>query len=158
MKKRNTWAVNYLALLALLFIFIIGSLVLMNVGVRVYKNIVVNNGENYRLRTSLSYLATKIRQSDEVGAVSVTEEDGVPVLLLKEKLDSGDYRTMLYCYDGHLRELFQEEGMEYKLEDGMEIVDLNRMEIEQQENRIVLTAVDGEEQERLVIYLRSEGE
>ena len=84
-KRRNAWIANYASMLALLCVFIIGSLALMNVGVHVYKNIVENNAENFRLRASLSYMATKVRQYDAVDTISVQEEEGVPMLVFQEE-------------------------------------------------------------------------
>lgn len=158
MKKRqkSTWIVNYAGTMAILCCMIIGALVLLNVGTRVYKNIVENNAENFSLRASLSYVATKVRQCDEAGQILVKEENGVPMLVLKEKLDSGNYQTMIYCYKGMLRELFQEDGMEYKLEDGLEITKLKELQVEcLRDNCIHFVAVDQEEKEELVLALRS---
>lgn len=154
-KRRNTWIANYASILALLCIFIIGSLVLMNVGVHVYKNIVENNAENFRLRASLSYLATRVRQYDTADTVSVREEDGVPMLVFAEELEGVTYLTRIYCYNGNMMELFQEEGLEHDLNDGFEIMELDDLQIEQQENQILLTAMDGGEKESLTLSLRS---
>jgi len=154
-KRRNTWIANYVSMLALLCIFIIGSLVLMNVGVHVYKNIVENNAENFRLRASLSYMATKVRQYDTADTISVQEENGVPMLVFQEDLDGTKYLTRIYCYEGNMMELFQEEGLEHDLNDGFEIMELDDLYIEQQGNQILLTAIDGGEKETLALSLRS---
>ena len=57
MKKREKsgWVISYGGVLAILCAFVIGALVLINVGVHVYKGIVENNGENFHLRASLSF-------------------------------------------------------------------------------------------------------
>lgn len=155
-KKHHTWIVNYMAMLSLLAIFAVGSLVLMNVGVHVYKNIVENNGENFRLRASLSYAATKVRQYDREGAISVVKEGDTPVLVLKEEIEGVPYCTMLYAYKGSLRELFQEEGWKHELEDGLEIMDLQDFQIAKEGKTLSFTAVEGEEEETLQLYLRSD--
>lgn len=154
-KRRNTWIASYASILALLCIFIIGSLVLMNVGIHVYKNIVENNVENFRLRASLSYVATKVRQYDTEDGILVQEEDGVPMLVFQEQLEGATYLTRIYCYDGNMMELFQEEGLEHDLKDGFEIMELEDLQIEQRENQILLTAMDGGEKESLTLSLRS---
>lgn len=155
-KQQSIWIANYAGILAILCSFVIGSLVLVNVGVHVYKNIVENNAENFSLRASLSYVATKVRQCDKADSISITEEEGVPILVLREELQSGTYRTMIYCYKGKLRELFQEEGMEYKLADGLEVTDLTEFQVKHlKNNRLQFVANNGEEQENLVLSLRS---
>ena len=155
-KQPGTWIANYAGILAILCSYVIGSLVLVNVGVHVYKNIVENNAENFSLRASLSYVATKVRQCDRSDSISITEEEGVPILVLREELQSGTYRTMIYCYKGKLRELFQEEGMEYKLADGLEVTDLTKFQVNSiEDNRLQFVAGNGEEEENLVLSLRS---
>lgn len=155
-KRRNTWIANYACMLALLCTFIIGSLVLMNVGVHVYKNIVENNAQNFRLRASLSYVATKVRQYDMADTISVREEDGVPMLVFQEELEGSKYLTRIYCYDGNMMELFQEEGLEHDLKDGFEIMELDNLQIQKQGNQILLTAMDDGEKESLTLSLRSD--
>ena len=156
MKKRNNWIINYMAILSLLCIFIIGSLILMKVGVHVYKNIVESNGENFRLRSSLSYVATKVRQHDMTDAISVEEKDGIQMLVLKEQIDGVEYETRIYSYDGALRELFQEKGMEYKPADGLQIMEIMDFQVEKDKNHLSFTAIDQEEQENLRMTLKSE--
>lgn len=155
-KQRSTWIANYAGILAILCSFVIGSLVLVNVGIHVYKNIVENNAKNFSLRASLAYVATKVRQCDRNDCIFITEEEGVPILVIKEELQSGTYRTMIYCYKGKLRELFQEEGMEYKLADGLEVTDLTEFRVSNLEGRrLQFVAVNQEEEEEnLVLSLR----
>ena len=63
---------------------------------------------------------------------------------------------MIYCYKGKLRELFQEEGMEYKLADGLEVTDLTKFQVNSiEDNRLQFVAGNGEEEENLVLSLRS---
>lgn len=155
-KQQSTWIANYAGILAILCSFVIGSLVLVNVGVHVYKNIVENNAENFSLRASLAYVATKVRQCDRIDSISVQEEDGVPILVLWEELESGTYRTMIYCYKGKLRELFQEKGMEYKLADGLEVTNLTDFQVKSLGNsRLQFVAGNGQEEESLILSLRS---
>ena len=138
------------------FAVYVGSLALTSVGVYVYKNIVENNAQNYQLRVSLSYVATKVHQYDTSGQISVEEENGIPILVLRESLDSGNYRTMLYCYKGKMRELFQEEGLSYSLEDGMEVMELDQLKLKQDGKQIFVKAIENGEQEQLVLNIRSE--
>ena len=154
-RRRNTWIANYACILSLLCVFIIGALVMMNVGVHVYKNTIENNAENFRLRASLSYVATKVRQYDTVDSVQVQEEEGIPVLILKETLDTGIYETRIYCYGGRMMELFQEQNLEHHLEDGIEVMELEELSMEMQGKSISLIAKDGEQKEEITLSLRA---
>lgn len=121
--EERSWIVNLISTVVILGVFAISALLLLNVGVRVYKNITLSNAENFKLRTSLSYVATKVRQSDETGLIRYTEKEGVGVLSLLEKLEDGNYETLIYYYDGSLRELYQEEGAQLSLDIGTPIVE-----------------------------------
>ena len=155
-KQQSHWIINYVGILSLLCSFMIGSLVLINVGVHVYKNIVEHNVENFRLRASLSYVATKVRQYDVKDGVSVEEHEGVPVLVLRETKESGTYRTMIYCYDGNLMELFQEESMEFQLKDGLEVMPISQFDVRQiTPKQLQFEVVNGEERQTLDLSLRS---
>lgn len=142
--------------MAILGCFAIGALVLANVGVQVYKNIVTSNSENFKLRTSLSYIATKVRQCDERGCVYITKEQGTPMLILEERGEGIDCITRIYFYKGELKELYQEKGMEYQLKDGLAVTELKEFDILQlPNNRISMTAKNKQgEKENLVISLR----
>ncbi|MEG1658167.1 MAG: DUF4860 domain-containing protein [Oscillibacter sp.] len=57
-------------------------------------------------RTALQYVATKVRQGDTAGGVTLREFGGLPALCLTDTVDGAVYETYLYEYDGYLRELF----------------------------------------------------
>lgn len=156
-KHSKGWIINIVCILAILSIFAISALLLANVGVQVYKNIVVSNTENFRLRTSLSFVATKIRQSDAYDKILMEERDTVPMLVLKEEVDGITYDTRIYYYDGILRELYQETGSEYELSYGEEITEIADFTIElENENLIKLTAINADqESESLYICMRT---
>jgi hypothetical protein len=158
MEKHNkAWLSNLLSAFLILGIFMIFSLILINVGAKVYKNIVLSNNANFELRTSLSYLATKIRQADSSSLKAAEENDGYTILSLKEEINGEYYETLIYHYDGFLREIFQEEGMEYDLGSGIETIEIDEFTIEETETGLLhLTARNkAGEMEDLKIYLRS---
>ena len=82
-REQKLWMINFISVLAILGVFAIGSLVLCNVGVRVYKNIVVNSNENFKQRTSLLYIATKLRHYDQTDSISMREIECINVLVLQ---------------------------------------------------------------------------
>lgn len=123
-QKEKGWIVSFLCSIILLGIFAIGALLLLNVGVRVYKNIVMNNAENYKLRTSLSYVATKLRQTDAQGSVGIEEREELPVLCLREMDGELEMETLIYFYQGGLREIYQMAGAGFMPDSGEVIVEL----------------------------------
>lgn len=155
--EQRSWIVNLISTMVILGVFAISALLLLNVGVRVYKNIALSNSENFKLRTSLSYVATKVRQSDESGLIQYVEKEGVGVLSLMEKLEDGNYETLIYYYDGSLRELYQEEGANLPLEIGTPIVEAADFRMEIDENGCITMEVENGsgDQETLRINVRT---
>jgi hypothetical protein len=159
MKKRygRGWIFNYICILSMLGAFAVSALVLMNVGVRVYKNITVKNAETFQLRTSLSYVATKIRQTDTKDNIFITDHKGIKVLTLDEVIKGVTYETFIYPYQGKLYELYQEKNNNCKLSDGMEVMDLNDMQFQRISNGLIkITASNAiGDSEELLIDIRA---
>lgn len=84
--------------------------------------------------TALTYIAEKVHQSDEAGAVRVGNIGGCPALIIRQDVGSL-YDTYIYAYEGSLRELMikceldpapsmgrpllELEGLDLSLEDGL---------------------------------------
>ena len=158
--KRKSFFVNFLCTIGILGAFAIASLVLANVGVRVYKNIVLENSNNFKLRTSLSYVATKVRQADAEGMVYIDRREDTDVLVMEEDIEGVPYERLIYYFKGKLYEVFHEKGGEFYLGDTaygytiMEIDDFNMTN--QGDSGLRLTAVNGSgEEESLVLHLRT---
>lgn len=117
---KKAWMVSLVSMVFMLGIFAVSALFLVNVGMQVYKNIVVANNDNFELRTSLAYVATKVRQADAMGMVKLCEKDGVEVLVLGEENEDGAFETCLYFWDGYLYEHFMEKDGYFELGYGME--------------------------------------
>ncbi|MCR5585207.1 MAG: DUF4860 domain-containing protein [Lachnospiraceae bacterium] len=134
-------------------IFLVCAVALVTVGVMEYKNIAVSNVENYKLRTSLSYVATKVRQSDKEGCVELKDVKGTKMLLLYEEIDGTTYETSIYWHDGSLREYYHEKGSEFEPENGFEVVPVSAFSFEQRNDgllAITATDVDGKTESMFV--------
>lgn len=109
-----------LALTALLF------------GARVYKNIVdiTSTHERYDDRLCLSYLWTKIKNSDTADSIHICEFGGVNALCLDESIDGVTYRTLIYTRGGRLYELFSETELAVGPEDGTELLEVSALQFE----------------------------
>lgn len=130
-KKQKAWMVNLISVFLILGVFMITSLILTNVGVQAYKNVVLANNDNFELRTSLAYVATKVRQTDTIDSTYLEDKDGTTVLVLGEEIDGERYETLIYYYDGYLCELFREKGMEYDLSYGVQTMEIAEFVIEE---------------------------
>ena len=137
--------------------FAIAALVLLSAGTKEYESIVLAANENFELRTSLSYVATKIRQYDTSGSVSVENINGTDVLVLREELEGDVYDTMIYYMDGSVCELMQAEGYgDPDLAFGFASMEIDSFELRQDGNAITVTAGNARgDTESLTVYLRS---
>lgn len=156
-KERKTWMVQFISTIFILGIFALASLFLTNIGVKVYKNIVITNNNNFELRTSLSYIATKIRQADTMGEVYLTKKDGTDVLVIGEWIDGNKYETLIYYYNGFLCEHYREAETEYTLDYGMEMIQIADFSMKQDEGGMFIFTASNQagETEELKLFPRS---
>lgn len=104
----------------------------------VYRDTVESADRNYAQRTALSYLINQVRRSDTDGSVAVGSFGESDALVLRD----GPYVTILYCYDGQLRELYTEEGSGLTAQDGLPILPLASLTLSFTESGISITATD----------------
>ena len=128
---KKAFMAGLISMVFLLGIFAVASLFLINIGVQVYKNVVIANNDNFELRTSLSYLATRVRQADQTGMVEIREEDGIKILVLGEENEDGEFETCLYFWDGFLYEHFMEKCGYFEPGYGMETFEVESLIMEQ---------------------------
>lgn len=117
--------VDLLFTLALFCVFAVSALAVVLVGANVYKRTVSGMETSFTGRTATSYIAQKVRQSDEQGAVSMMYIDSIPTLCLKKDIDGSSYHTYIYYYDGYLRELFCADSLDPKPDMGQPLVELS---------------------------------
>ncbi len=161
MRKIKTNAsnmINTVFVLVLFCVFAVAVLMVLLAGTGAYQDIADRMERQYAERTCLSYLDAKVRHYDETGKVAAEQFGDCDALALYEDIDGVSYKTLIYCYEGYVRELFIEDGMELLPEHGETIVPAQKMTVETMTDslvRLVCTSESGN-QEELVIYLRSE--
>ena len=128
------------AALGALFFLLAMGITLM--GSSVYRGVAAASDRHYTARTAVSYLANQLRQGDRADSVAVTRFGDGDALMVTE----GDYYTLLYCYEGQLRELFAETGSGMTAADGLPILALDALEISVEEG-LVRLHVSGEDAE-----------
>ncbi|MDO5291217.1 MAG: DUF4860 domain-containing protein [bacterium] len=152
--NRKSFFVNFICIIGILGSFAVFSLVLANVGVRVYKNIVLENTDNYKLRTSLAYVTTKVRQMDEEGKVYIDKREGIDMLVMGHVIDDVEYETLIYYDEGKLYETLQEKGSElHLLHNGEEneIMEVNAFTMQEKSNNLLIfTAKDSKGNEESI--------
>lgn len=111
-------------------LFAFTAFVLIIIGVKQYRYTADSMNQNYQIRTVNSYLREKIRQNDINSNISTFKVNGVDILSLSNEIDGKKYSTIIYCYNGYLREQFISEDAVYSLSTGQEIIELDNFEIE----------------------------
>lgn len=126
-KKNNKSTIEGLLVLLIFGIFAVCILLVLLTGAGAYQRL-VNQGQNaYATRTVPHYLATKVRQADESGAVSIGKFGDAEALEITEVIGSAEYVTRIYCYDGYIRELFSGREGSFEPRDGEPIMEAESM-------------------------------
>lgn len=98
-------------------------------GTGVYRAVAGDADANSAQRTALSYVVNQIRRAD-AGGVAVGTFGGADALRLTETGEDGSvYVTLIYCFEGSLRELYMEEGTGLAPEDGMAVLPLSSLSL-----------------------------
>jgi hypothetical protein len=151
-KLHKSWMVNLFSIILILGSFTLASLLLIDTGMCTYKNIVLANNDNFKLRTSLSYIATKVRQTDTLDSAYLEKKSRTDVLVLGEKIEGKNYETRIYYYKGYLYELFTEKGMEYDLTYGMPMIEISNFKMEEtKEGFLRFTAINKEGDSQMLL-------
>lgn len=139
--KKHT--VDFLFAILLFLLFTASALMVILIGGKVYQSSSSRMEQNYTVRTALSYLTEKIRQSDTSGAIELSHIDGTPALILRQEIDGVSYSTYIYGHDHSLKELFIKSSSPVSPDMGSSIVDLESISMEELEDGFFrLTAVD----------------
>lgn len=126
----NQWKLSGLMALLVFFLFALCLLLVVLTGARVYRTTVQSGQAHFEYRTPAQYLTTKIRQSDCLEQLTVESFCGADALVFREEIQGEAYRTLVYCHDGWLRELFCTESGTFTPEDGQAILPLQRLTLQ----------------------------
>ena len=116
-------------------------LVLM-LGASTYQNMSEISGQGQNERVLLSYIRTKIRNADSGGRIYISSHHGIPALSIGEVLDDRYFVTLIYLYDGWVRELFHEEGLDFMLGESIPVIRVDSLEFENAENGLIRVSTD----------------
>ncbi len=161
LRQKDYRSAETLLMLLVFGIFAVLAVLLTLMGAKAYRSISRQMDENNALRSSLSYVANKVRAGDTAGGVSLEERGGMQVLCLSETVDGDTYETLLYFADGWLREYAAVAGYadEIQPDSGEKIVELYDFSMQMEENLLTLTAAAEEgDSVSLKLTIRSEEE
>ncbi len=102
--------------LVLLTLFAVLSFFLVLIGGNAYRSTVARMDRNNQLRTTVSYIANKVRANGKEAELKTV--NGVSVLALKERTQDAAYVTYIYDYNGFLCEFYGAETDLFSPDDG----------------------------------------
>jgi hypothetical protein len=149
MKKSQINGSTVLVLL-LFAVFAVCVLSVLLTGAGAYSRLTQRDQGSYTHRTVAQYLATRLRQGDENGALWVGDfagdrplEEG-DTLFFTQEIDGETYDTRVYAYEGSLRELFALRDGTFSPADGQEILPAQDLTVTRSGSLLTLTVTDAD--------------
>ncbi len=125
-----------LILFALLAIFLLQTLW---TGAQIYQSMYHRESESRIFRTASQYLSTRLAQTDG-DDISIGEFHAIPTLFLA---DGTEFVTLIYCYDGYLRELYSVVGADVVPDAGEKLLPLDGFAVEDKDGLLSLRITRG---------------
>ena len=127
-----------LLLLLLFGVFAVCVLSVLLTGAKAYRRLTLRDQEAYSRRTCVQYIATRVRQGDMEGAVTVEPfGEGDALVMAKD-----GYVTRVYWHDGWLMEMYAGEDVQLAPEDGEKIMELDGLAMSM-DGGLLTVEVDG---------------
>lgn len=152
-RNENRHTIDFLFVIALLFLFAFMAIMLIALGASVYQRNVSLMEKNYETRTSYAYVTEKIRQADATGNLQIGSIDQLPALLLFQDINGISYTTYLYQHNGKLTELLARTGASLPAESGQPIISVKNFKIDQIADRLYCITITEPDDSNISIYL-----
>ena len=142
--ERKKHSIDVLFMFVLFAVFAILSVLIIFIGSGVYSRITENKVINEQTRTTLSYIANKVRETDGIENIYLTEKEGSQVLVLKAEYEDYAADTWIYEYDSKLMEMTVDSGDEFELRFGDVLLDTDGVEfyIDEEEKLLKVSIFD----------------
>ena len=152
MRKVREQRIGTVFVLIIFCVFAISVLMVLMLGANVYKNMSEISQDGQDARTVLSFIWTKVKNSDENGRISIGEFHSRPALFFDEEFDQVHYRTMIYHYDGWIYELFSEAALDFDPADGVQLIKTGDLSFENIGDGLIKVTTGGRS---LLMFTRS---
>ena len=137
-------------LAALMLACVFGATLLLSLitGAGIYRRVQSRVEESAQERITLSYVTARIHACDQAGMVGTGFFGEGGAVFLYEEIGGSGYETILYVYDGNLREMLCEKGRELPPEFGETVAPALALRVAVPNKnllRLTLTQPDGAE-------------
>ena len=127
----------------LLGLFALMSTLMVLLGAQMYRATVDHGQQNNQERLLSAYVRSMVRAQDSEGTIEIDNENGFPVLSMKETDDGEVYVTRVYQYEGKLYELFTSAENDFDPEDGTAICDAGSFDAKLEGSLLTVNMTDG---------------
>ena len=129
--KPRSHSMDFLFSIALFFVFAATALVVLLLSANVYEQIVHRSTHTFEQNTALAYLTEKIHQNDHGSnsSIELTQFDGCKALAISQSYNDTMYTTYIYEFEGQLKELFIQNGVQATAQAGTTILTLHHLEM-----------------------------
>lgn len=150
-------AIDVVFALALFFVFAASAMAIIIVSLQSYGAISDKSKSNYNGRTSIAYIAQKVRSGDTNNNIYIKEHEDITALAINTKFGDSKYVTYIYEHNGELKELFCDSELEFNPDAGTKIVDVDSFVVQQKQPGLLMFKLtdDAGKEHSLVIGLRS---
>ncbi len=142
MSKNRRHIVDLLFIVALAGVFALSSLLIVVLGINIYKESFTRAQSTASLRTGMFYVCEKIRQSDGGGTVRLAQAEDAPALVVYQTLNETQYETWIFSSGGAVREVTVNAGSAVTKTDGQKIIDAQNLSFTRVGNMLQITASD----------------
>ncbi|MCL2753871.1 MAG: DUF4860 domain-containing protein [Defluviitaleaceae bacterium] len=139
---KNNSKIDSAFVLMVFLVFAISIFLVLILSASTYSNMNEVSQEGQNERIALSYIRTKIRNADTIGAVSLEDFYGVPSLVISENIEQREFITRIYFYNGWLYEIFHERGIHFYPQDGIRLLEISALSFEEVENGLIQVSTD----------------
>lgn len=157
MKESREHVIDLVFCLSLLCVFTVCGLLVVFIGINVYKNTADNMEEAFSERTAMAFVAKQVRQNDRTDGVYVDEIDGQATLVLVDEQGDSTFCQYIYYYDGYLCALYAKDDYEPSLTAGQALLAIEGFDVVQNDNgTLTITVLDEDQnQSNLTLALQS---
>ena len=157
-RKGQRHLIDGIAGLLVYGLFAVCILAVLLSGAKVYSRIVNRDNDVYESRTGVQYIATKLRQAELPSSVSITKENGLNVLRIREEDGDEECYACIYCYEGYLRELILESGVDFYGDAGEKLIPAESADFEIDDGMLRITVTDRSGTQRELLFSLGKGD
>ena len=136
-KTGKNHSVDAVLVLSLFCVFAAAILLTLLLGVRSHSAMKSAADSAYYSRTAISYITEKLRHCDAKNGANIGSLGEESALVLREDYGGAEYTTTIYLYEGQVRELFCESGLELPAEAGSAIIQGQSLSFEKAGEKLI---------------------